>query len=618
MRFRLSFSGTFLVILVSACSDRIPTAPRSELTGLSVAPLATHGGLHTFCNTTPIIGRDQTSALPFPSPVVVAGIPSGPFKVTATINNMNYPSGFAATDLEMLLVGPNNATVMLISDLGTRYSSATLTFDDGAATGVGPASATLTGAHTFRPTNNNVGQSPDNMPGGNPFPPPHGALLAPLGTAGANGTWRLYVWDDAVLGVGNTDGGWCVNITSLNTAPVANADGPYSGAEGDEIQFDGSLSTDAENNIVSYAWDFGDGNTGSGISPTHAYATGGTFTVTLTVTDAEGLSSQATSTTTIAEVAPTAAFNAPAEVNEGNAADISLTDATPGSRFAFDCGNGYGPIGTESSTSCPTLDNGVLDVQGKVVDATIDGVFTEYSAAIEVKNVAPIATFANNGPVIEGSSIIVQLNDAQDVAADLAAGLRYAFDCGAGFGPSQESNAATCPTSDNGTVLVKGKVMDKDEGSSEYTANVVVTNAPPVLGAIAGIPAAPVPVGTVITIQASFTDPGTGDTHVGAVSWGAGEPFETAAIAQDAGSGVVSASRALPAGVHTVSLRVTDDDGASATVSAEAQFIVVFDPAAGHVTGGGWIQSPAGAYDADPSLAGKATFGFVAKYQPGA
>jgi hypothetical protein len=47
-------------------------------------------------------------------------------------------------------------------------------------------------------------------------------------------------------------------------------------------------------------------------------------------------------------------------------------------------------------------------------------------------------------------------------------------------------------------------------------------------------------------------------------------------------------------------------------------FLVVYDPSAGFVTGGGWISSDAGAYVPDPNLEGKATFGFVAKYKKGA
>jgi hypothetical protein len=46
-------------------------------------------------------------------------------------------------------------------------------------------------------------------------------------------------------------------------------------------------------------------------------------------------------------------------------------------------------------------------------------------------------------------------------------------------------------------------------------------------------------------------------------------------------------------------------------------YIVVFDPSDGFVTGGGWIIAQPGSYPADPTLTGKATFGFVSKYKKG-
>lgn len=65
-----------------------------------------------------------------------------------------------------------------------------------------------------------------------------------------------------------------------------------------------------------------------------------------------------------------------------------------------------------------------------------------------------------------------------------------------------------------------------------------------------------------------------------------------------------------PVGIHSV--RTV----AAGCVEAEAM-IVVFDPDGGFVTGGGWIDSPSGAYAVDPALTGKANFGFVAKYKKG-
>jgi hypothetical protein len=70
------------------------------------------------------------------------------------------------------------------------------------------------------------------------------------------------------------------------------------------------------------------------------------------------------------------------------------------------------------------------------------------------------------------------------------------------------------------------------------------------------------------------------------------------------------------AGVYKVCVRGTDTlDNVGAQ---ECAFLVAYDPSGGFVTGGGWIDSPEGAYAPDPSLVGKANFGFVSKYKKGA
>jgi hypothetical protein len=64
-----------------------------------------------------------------------------------------------------------------------------------------------------------------------------------------------------------------------------------------------------------------------------------------------------------------------------------------------------------------------------------------------------------------------------------------------------------------------------------------------------------------------------------------------------------------------VLLQVADNDGDTGTSVSDP--VVVYDPLGGFVTGGGWIGSPPGAYAPDPSLEGRASFGFVAKYKKG-
>lgn len=174
----------------------------------------------------------------------------------------------------------------------------------------------------------------------------------------------------------------------------------------------------------------------------------------------------------------------------------------------------------------------------------------------------------------------------------------------------------SCAVRTNGTVACWGY---GGYGSTFVPAglnlNSAPPNQPPVVGAITG-PLAPVQVNTGLTASASFTDPGTLDTHTAVFNWGDGTS-SPATLTEASGSGSASGTHAYTAtGVYTITLTVTDNDGA--TAQSVFEFVVVFDPASGFVTGSGSINSPAGAYAPDVTLSGRATFGFVSRYQKGA
>lgn len=71
----------------------------------------------------------------------------------------------------------------------------------------------------------------------------------------------------------------------VNLPPVAEASGPYLSAINTDVQFNGSGSSDPEDDTLSYTWDFGDSTTGTGEMPTHSYSTSGIYNVCLTVAD---------------------------------------------------------------------------------------------------------------------------------------------------------------------------------------------------------------------------------------------------------------------------------------------------------------------------------------------
>jgi len=106
------------------------------------------------------------------------------------------------------------------------------------------------------------------------------------------------------------------------------------GFVGQPIGFDATFSTDPKNNIVSYSWDFGDGSPlGSGQAISRVYTAEGTYTVTLTIVDGDGLTDITTLTMVILPAAQAGLLNSNIKYSVSwnrsatNADKLSLTAA---------------------------------------------------------------------------------------------------------------------------------------------------------------------------------------------------------------------------------------------------------------------------------------------------
>jgi hypothetical protein len=162
-----------------------------------------------------------------------------------------------------------------------------------------------------------------------------------------------------------------------------------------------------------------------------------------------------------------------------------------------------------------------------------------------------------------------------------------------------------------GTTTITWNVTDENGNAAvPVQQTVTVTNAAPLISSVTA-PISPVAVNTAINLTVAFTD---NNVTSAAIDWGDGTAVQHVA---NPGNGFGTPHPYTAAGVYTVKVSLTDACKV-ASAEYEYQYVVVYDPNGGFVTGGGWIISPAGAYAPDPSAAGKANFGFVSKYQKGA
>jgi PKD repeat protein len=483
-------------------------------------------------------------------------------------------------------------------------------------------------------------QAPVANPGG-PYAALTGAAIAFDGTGSSDPDGNLplrYAWNfgDGSTGTGATPshsyaaaGTYTVSLTVTDTrdtssvvatttatvsdppnaAPVASAGGPYSGTAGAATAFDGSGSSDPDGDLpLTYAWNFGDGGTSAGVSPSHTYAAPGTYTVTLTVRDARGLASTAASTSAvIAEPpnqAPVAHAGGPYEGVAGTAVAFNGTassdpDGNLPLSYAWNFGDGTtgtGPTPTHSFAAA-----GTYTVSLTVTDARgLSSAAATTSVTVAAQNVAPVAR--PGGPYTGTAGSAVEFNGSASSDADGNLPLTYAWNFGDG---STGTGATTSHTyAAAGAYTVSLTVTDA-RGLSSAVASTSATiaerpNKAPVAqpgGPYTGIP------GTPIQFNGSASSDPDGNLPL-TYAWSFGDG--------STGTGATPTRTYSAAGTYTVTLTVTDAKGlssspASTTVTVSSMlkgdtFSRIVSAGWGDAeVGGPWHPQPLSAFSVDGS-----------------
>jgi YVTN family beta-propeller protein len=220
------------------------------------------------------------------------------------------PIGIAITpDGKTAYVAQNGSNTVAPIDLATNTAGTDIVLA-GSASGPYAVAITPDGGTAYTTNQNSNDVSPINLATNTA----ETAIVYPSGTA-------IFVFGTAIIPDGKT--GYVANLNSNNVTPIdlqsntAGTNIALPGATGPNAiaitpdqgpsaafdstpqparhatSFDGSGSSDPDGTVARYDWNFGDGTTvqNGGPTPSHTYAKGGTYTVTLTVTDNEGCSS---------------------------------------------------------------------------------------------------------------------------------------------------------------------------------------------------------------------------------------------------------------------------------------------------------------------------------------
>ena len=330
---------------------------------------------------------------------------------------------------------------------------------------------------------------------------------------------------------------------STNASPVAAF---TSSCTDRDCYLDGSTSSDPDGTVSAWTWDFGDGAAaGSGATTPHTYATDGTYTVKLTVTDDRGAKDTVSHQVVVKSNAkPVAAFtSACTELVCGfDASTSSDADGTVAS-YAWSFGDGSTGSGAKPSH---TYAAGTFNVRLTVTDDQGATDTVTHPVTVAAANTSPVASFT---ATTTGLSATFDSSASSDPDGTIAS---RAWTFGDGATASTVSPAHTYPAA--GSYDVTLTVTDNQGGTNQITKTVTVTaaaNQKPVAGLATSV--------SGLTLSVDGSSSSDADGSIAAYGWNYGDGAT--------GTGRTDSHAYAAAGTYTVTLTVTDDKGATDTAT---------------------------------------------------
>ncbi len=287
------------------------------------------------------------------------------------------------------------------------------------------------------------------------------------------------------------------------------------------------------------------------------------------------------------------------------------------------------PTATDNCTAEPTL---VLVSDVTTADATCANAyvrvrtwnFTDGCDNTSADFVQTITVQDTEAPMADQSAGLgdatLECDDTSGLTTALAFAPTFSDTCTGSLSATLISDVKT-PDANCANAYVQVRKWASSDGCSntslEYvqTITVVDTNAP-VLGLITA-PSGPVQIGTAVNLTATYSD-----CSIVTAIWhfsSDGITYEYSKAGDVVGNSIEfnNTEPKIPAGVYNIKLKIIDACGNTLMSDPHTEFLVIYDPSGGFVTGGGWFNSLPGNMPYNPTAYGKANFGFNAKYKTG-